>query len=150
MSGRHGKDPRAAVKAKNQGATWRLGSGIMTSSVTPQPEIDAGDDWLDDLLRDAGRIPRDDYIADDGFTRSVMAKLPEAATLPAWRRPVVALLWVLSVGAAMVALPGVFEDLFRGAVAVFTGHRLGLPDVAAALILFGGFSPSSKVSSIRS
>ena len=122
----------------------------MTSSVTPQPEIDAGDDWLDDVLRDAGRIHRDDYIADDGFTQSVMAKLPEAATLPAWRRPAVALLWVLSVGAAMVALPGVFEDLFRGAVAVFTGHRLGLPDIAAALVLFGGIAWSTLVYAMRS
>jgi hypothetical protein len=121
----------------------------MTSSVTPKPEIDAGDDWLDDVLRDAGRIHRDDYIADNGFTRSVMTKLPEAATLPAWRRPVVALLWVLSVGAAMVALPGVFEDLFRGAVAVFTGHRLGLADVAAALVLFGGVAWSTLVYAMR-
>jgi hypothetical protein len=126
-----------------------MGSGIMTSSVTPKPEIDAGDDWLDDVLRDAGRIHRDDYIADNGFTRSVMTKLPEAATLPAWRRPVVALLWVLSVGAAMVALPGVFEDLFRGAVAVFTGHRLGLADVAAALVLFGGVAWSTLVYAMR-
>ena len=126
-----------------------MGSGIMTSSVTPQPEIGAGDDWLDDVLRDAGRIHRDDYIADNGFTRSVMTKLPEAATLPAWRRPVVALLWVLSVGAAMVALPGVFEDLFRGAVAVFTGHRLGLADVAAALVLFGGVAWSTLVYAMR-
>ena len=110
----------------------------MTSSATPQPEIDAGDDWLDDVLRDAAREHRADYVADDGFTHRVMAQLPEPATLPAWRRPAVALLWVLSVGAAMVALPGVFEDLFRGAVAVFTGHRLGLPDVAMALLLFGG------------
>ena len=126
-----------------------MGSGIMTSPVIPQPEIDAGDDWLDDVLRDAGRIHRDDYIADNGFTRSVMTKLPEAATLPAWRRPVVALLWVLSVGAAMVALPGVFEDLFRGAVAVFTGHRLGLADVAAALVLFGGVAWSTLVYAMR-
>jgi hypothetical protein len=127
-----------------------MGSGIMTSSVTPPPEIAAGDDWLDDMLRDAGRIHRADYIADDGFTRSVMAKLPEAAALPAWRRPAVALLWALSVGAVMVALPGVFEDLFRGAVAVFTGHRLGLPDVAAALVLFGGIAWSTLVYAIRS
>ena len=30
------------------------------------------------MLRDAGRVHRADYIADDGFTRSVMANLPEA------------------------------------------------------------------------
>jgi hypothetical protein len=131
-----------------------MGSGIMTSSVTssatPQPEIDAGDDWLDDMLRDAGREHRDDYLADEGFAQRVMVRLPEAATLPAWRRPVVGMLWVLAVGAVMFSLPGVFEELFRGAVAVFTGHRLGLPDIAAALVLFGGLAWSTLVYAMRS
>jgi hypothetical protein len=126
-----------------------MGSGIM-NSVNPQPDIDAADDWLDDVLRDAGRVHREEYIADDGFTRSVMAKLPEAAALPAWRRPAVALLWVLAVGGVMVALPGVFEDLFRGAMAVFTGHRLGLPDIGAALVLFGGVAWSTLLYAMRS
>jgi hypothetical protein len=121
----------------------------MTSSVTRQPEIDAGDDWLDDMLRGAGREHRADYVADDGFTQCVMAQLPEPATLPAWRRPTIALLWMLAVGAAMVSLPGLFEELFRGAVAVLAGHRLGLPDVAMALLLFGGAIWSALVYAIR-
>jgi hypothetical protein len=121
----------------------------MTSSATPQPEIDAGDDWLDDMLRGAGREHRADYDADDGFTQRVMARLPEPATLPVWRRPTVALLWVLAVGAAMVALPGLFEELFRGAVAVFAGHRVGLTDIAMALVLFGGATWSTLVYAMR-
>ena len=121
----------------------------MTLSATPQPELDAGDDWLDDMLRGAGREHRADYIADDGFTRRVLAQLPEPATLPAWRRPTVALLWVLAAGAAMVSLPGLFEELFRGAVAVFAGHRVGLPDVAMALVLFGGVTWSTLVYAMR-
>ncbi|HWZ70104.1 MAG TPA: hypothetical protein VN326_01325 [Casimicrobiaceae bacterium] len=122
----------------------------MTSSVTPQPEIDAGDDWLDAMLREAGREHRADYIADDGFSQRVMAQLPEPATAPAWRRPAVVLLWVLGAGALMFSLPGLFEQVFRGAVAVLAGHRLGLADVALALLLFSGAAAGTLVYAARS
>ena len=122
----------------------------MTSSATPQSEIDAGADWLDDMLRDAGREHRADYVADDGFTQRVMAQLPEPATLPAWRRPAVVLLWVLGIGALMFSLPGLFEQVFRGAVAMLAGQRLGLPDVAMALIVFGAATWGTLVYAVRS
>jgi hypothetical protein len=102
------------------------------------------------MLRDAGREYRADYLADDGFTQRIMAQLPEPATLPAWRRPVVALLWALGAGAVMLSLPELFEQLFRGAMAVLVGHRLGVPDVAVALFLFGGVAWSTLVYAIRS
>ena len=121
----------------------------MTSSATPQPEIDAGADWLDDMLRNAGREHRADYVADDGFTQRVMARLPEQATLPAWRRPAVIVLWVLGAGALMFSLPGLFEQLFRGAVAALAGQRLGLPDVAVALIVFGVATLGTLVYALR-
>jgi len=122
----------------------------MTSSATPQSEIDAGADWLDDMLRDAGREHRAGYVADDGFTQRVMAQLPEPATLPAWRRPAVVLLWVLGIGALMFSLPGLFEQVFRGAVAMLAGQRLGLPDVAMALIVFGAATWGTLVYAVRS
>jgi hypothetical protein len=113
------------------------------------PDIDT-DDWLDGVLRDTGADYRAEYVADDGFTQRVMAQLPEPATLPAWRRPAVALMWVLGVGTVMFALPGVFEELFRSAVALLSGHRLGVPDVVAAAVLFAGVAWMTLVYAIRS
>ena len=91
-----------------------MGSGFMTSSATPASEIAQADDWLDGVLRDAGREHRNDYIADDGFTRNVMAKLPEGTTLPAWRRPVVAMLWVLAAAATISRCPAFLRTSFAG------------------------------------
>jgi hypothetical protein len=118
--------------------------------MTSSTEIDAGNDWLDDMLRDAGREHRGEYLADDGFTQRVMTQLPEPATLPAWRRPVVALLWALGLGALMLSVPEVFEQLFRGTMAALVGHRLGVADVAVALLLFGGAAWSALVYAMRS
>jgi hypothetical protein len=121
-----------------------------TTALTTSTEIDAGSDWLDDMLRDAGREHRADYLADDGFTQRLMAQLPEPAALPSWRRPVVALLWAVGACAVMFSLPGLFEQLFRGAMAALVGHRLGVPDVVVALFLFGGATVSTLVYAARS
>ena len=43
------------------------------------PSTAPADDWLDAALRADGREHRDNYVADDGFTVSVMAKLPAPA-----------------------------------------------------------------------
>ena len=59
------------------------------------------DGWLEQALKADAQGAA--YVADDGFTASVMARLPQPATLPAWRRPVVALLWLIA-GGAVVAL----------------------------------------------
>jgi hypothetical protein len=79
-----------------------------------------------------------------------MARLPEPATVPSWRRPAVVLLWVLAVGAVMFSLPELFEQLFRGAVAVLAGHRLGLADVAMVLVLFAGATWTTLIYAARS
>jgi hypothetical protein len=95
------------------------------------------EDWLDQALRAQGREHRSSYVADDGFTARVMTALPQPATLPAWRAPAIALLWLCAGVAAAVSLPGLFDDVFRGAVGMFVGHRLGLADIAGVLILLG-------------
>jgi hypothetical protein len=100
---------------------------------TMQPDYTHPDDWLEQALRADGDAHRSAYIADDGFAASVMARLPVAATPPAWRRPVLALIWLGAGIAALLAAPGLFEDAFRSTVALFVGQRIGVADLAALL-----------------
>ncbi|MGH8798792.1 MAG: hypothetical protein ACREX7_00995 [Casimicrobiaceae bacterium] len=97
----------------------------------------AGNDWLDAALEAAGCEHRAAYVADEGFTARVLVRLPITPTLPAWRRPAIALLWVLGGAAAMVALPGAFDSAFRGAVALLLARPLGLTDLAVMLAVCG-------------
>jgi hypothetical protein len=100
-------------------------------------ETDAAPDWLEQALRSDGVEHRLRHVDDDGFTARVMARLPAPATLPAWRRPVIALLWLCAAAVAAVGAPGLFEDAFRNTVALLVGHRLGVADVLALLIVLG-------------
>lgn len=109
-----------------------------------------GDDWFERALVEAGREHRAEYIADDGFTASVVSRLPAPFTLPAWRRPVVALLWILGGVVVSISLPGLFDQLFRGVMTMLVGLRMGLVDVAMALIVLGGITWSTLVYAARS
>jgi hypothetical protein len=95
-------------------------------------------DWLEQALQAHGREHRTSYVVDDGFTARVLTGLPRPVTLPAWRKPVLALLWVCAGIAAAFAIPGLFDDAFRGAVTMFVGHRVGIADIAGALLVMGG------------
>jgi hypothetical protein len=106
-------------------------------------------DWLEQALRAEGREHRAQNVPDDGFTARVMQALPRAATLPAWRKPVVALLWIVAAIAGAVAIPGAFEDVFRGAVAMFVGHRLGVADIAGVLVVLGAATWGTLVYAMR-
>jgi hypothetical protein len=108
------------------------------------------DEWLDSALRESGRQHRVDYLADEGFTARVMERLPRQAALPAWRRPVVAILWTLVLAAALLALPGLFEQVFRGSAALLFGHPLSLIDLAIALMLMAIASWSGLIYVARS
>jgi hypothetical protein len=59
----------------------------------PRSAINAEDDWLDAALRADGEAHRDEYLDDGGFTARIMAALPAPVALPAWRRPVLLVLW---------------------------------------------------------
>jgi len=108
-----------------------------------------GDDWLDQALRAQGREHRSAYIADDGFTAAVVGRLPPAVTVPAWRRPAVALLWLCAAVAAVLIVPGVFERAFRAGVAMVVGHRIGVVDIAAMLTLLAAMSWGAVVYAMR-
>jgi hypothetical protein len=110
---------------------------------------DIDGDWLDAALEAAAQEHRAAYVADDGFTTKVIGRLPAAPTLPAWRRPAIVLLWLLAGGAAMVSLPGAFDDAFRGSVALLLGHRMGLGDFALLLALCGAAAWTSLVYAAR-
>jgi hypothetical protein len=112
-------------------------------------ELDAGNDWLEHALRADAREQRSAYVDDGGFTAAVLARLPEPATLPAWRRPVVAILWLSAIVAAALAVPGLFDDVFQSAVGALVGHRMGLADVAGLLTLLGGLTWGALVYAAR-
>ncbi len=100
-------------------------------------ESDSTGDWLEQALRADGAEHRSRHVDDDGFTARVMAGLPVPATLPAWRRPVIALLWLCVAAAAAIGTPGLFDDAFRSTVALLVGHRFGVADVLALLVVLG-------------
>ena len=114
-----------------------------------QPERTHPDDWLEQALRAEGAAYRSANIADDGFAASVMARLPVGATAPAWRRPAVALLWLGAGVAALMAVPGLFDDTFRGSVAMVVGHRFGVADVAVLLGLLSAATWASLIYAAR-
>jgi len=112
--------------------------------------VDKSDqDWIERALDEAGREHRAEYISDDGFTASVMARLPEPLTLPAWRRPVIAVVWIFAGLAVMVSLPELFDQVFRGAMALLVGHHLRLADIGMAIIVLGGVTWSALVYAMR-
>jgi len=108
-----------------------------------------GDDWLEQALRADAREHAAAYLADDGFTAGVLARLPQVAALPSWRRPGVALLWLIAGGADAVALPGLFYDVFRGVIATVFGQPLTLSRIAVGLIVLGAFTWSTLIYAAR-
>lgn len=108
------------------------------------------DDWLDAALRADAQEHAAHYIADAGFTAKLIGRLPTAAaTVPQWRRPVVALLWLALGTAAAVALPGWLDEVFRRIVDLMAGHPPTVTTVAAAITLVGALSWSAIVYAAR-
>jgi len=117
--------------------------------MNPQSQREHDGDWLEQALRADGHAYRSAYVADDGFSLRILQALPRAVTPPAWRKPVLALMWTGAEIAALLAIPGLFDDVFRGAVAMFVGHRLGIGDIAGLVIALGAATWGTLIYALR-
>jgi len=104
------------------------------------PRTGAGDDWLEALLDADGAEHRASYLDDDGFTARTMSSLPAPVTLPAWRRPALAVLWAAAGVGIALALPGAVTDFAREVMRVMLGQPVSLTGIAAALVALGAMS----------
>ena len=105
--------------------------------------------WIERALKADASEHAAAYIADDGFTSGVLARLPAPAVLPAWRRPALAMLWLIAVAAVVVALPDLFYDVFRSLAAIVVGQPLTWSRIAAGLLLLGATTWGTIVYAMR-
>ncbi len=105
--------------------------------------------WIERALKADANEYATAYIADDGFTSGVMARLPAPAVLPAWRRPALAMLWLIAIAAVVVALPDLFYDVFRGLAAIVVGQPLTWSRIAAGLLLLSATTWGTIVYAMR-
>jgi hypothetical protein len=120
--------------------------------MTANPHTDApsGDphDWVDGLLlRDAAEAA--DYLDDGGFTARVLGHLPPVRALPAWRRPVIMLLWLVAAAFAAIALPGLAVEVARAVYRVFAALPFSLSSLAFAIVALGVATWTAAVFALR-
>jgi hypothetical protein len=113
------------------------------------PPTDDNGDWLERALRDEGLVHRAEYLPDDGFTARVIAKLPAALSLPAWRKPVVTALWAAAGIGIALALPGAYADLLREYLRIVAGHPVSLSQIATGVVILGIGSWAAMVWALR-
>jgi hypothetical protein len=100
-------------------------------------EKDAPSDWIDRVLADDARGDAQSYIDDAGFTSKVMDQLPAPATLPAWRKPAVTLLWAAAGLGLAFTLPDAALDVARQAFKLFSAKPFSLTEVFAVIAIAG-------------
>jgi len=93
-----------------------------------------GADWLERVLVDDAREHHDGYLADDGFTASVMNKLPAPATSPAWRTFALTIMWGAVAIAIATVLPQVFIDAAREVYKLVAAQPVSLSGIGGALL----------------
>lgn len=103
----------------------------------PSRSSEASADWLDALLADEAAGHRADYIRDEGFTARVMQMLPAPDALPAWRKPIVAALWLVAAALLATMLPGTAHDLAREVITLFAARPFSLSTLGLAIAAIG-------------
>ncbi|HZQ61604.1 MAG TPA: hypothetical protein VFC24_09665 [Casimicrobiaceae bacterium] len=94
----------------------------------------AGDDWVEALLRADAKAHDDEYLGDEGFTARVMQAIAVPAALPAWRRPLLFALWGLAAAVIAMALPDTLRELSYDTLRVLASVTFSLRDVAVAVL----------------
>ena len=125
-----------------------LGNGAMSVSPSPPPNAaQARDDWLDALLLQDAQDAA--YVQDDGFTGAVMQRLPAPAVLPAWRTPIVALLWLVAGVLLAAMLPHVVQDAAREVVRVVAATPVSLSMLALLVVALGAATWTATAVALR-
>jgi hypothetical protein len=118
----------------------------MNSSPSAHISTERGD-WLDALLvQDALESP---YIDDAGFTTTLMQRLPSPAALPAWRKPIVMLLWLVAGVLVAAMLPQAIQDLAREAVRYVAAKPVSLSALATLLVALGVATGAATAFALR-
>jgi len=110
----------------------------LPSPALPGDSADA--DWLDRMLVADGAAQREAYVADDGFTQRVMTALPLPVALPAWRKPVLTVLWGAAAVAAAVALPDAAYEVARETYRLVAAQSFSLRGVMGAVVAAGALT----------
>jgi hypothetical protein len=131
VAAEHGTDPATPLTMDTQRAS------------------DPAADWLDQLLADDGRLHRDAYIADDGFTAATMARLPAPSTAPTWRKPFVVSLWGIAAVALALAMPSLYMDVMREAYRLLAAHPVSLSGMAGAAFAIGALFCAATAYTLR-
>jgi len=112
--------------------------------------VTAADDWLERALHEDGGDHRAGYLADDGFTARVAAALPAPATLPAWRKPAVGVLWTVAAAGIALALPGTVADVAHQLMRILGTQPVSLANIATGVVALGLASWAAAVYALRS
>ena len=97
----------------------------------------ASTDWLDALLAGDAADHRAGYVRDEGFTARVMRRLPAPDALPAWRRPIVAALWLVAGVLIATMLPGTAHDVAREVFTLLVARPFSLSTLGFAVVAVG-------------